>query len=300
MTDDICVVIPTLDEEATIGDVVGGFRSEGLENILVIDGGSDDDTRQVATDAGATVRTQSGSGKGQAVREALNTISADYILLVDGDGTYRAADAEKLLDPLLTGNADHVIGNRFADMHPDAMSRLNRTGNKLINWSFQLIHGANFRDVLSGYRAFSGDSIEKMDLSSDGFGIETEMAVECAKRNIDTAVVQISYDPRPAGSKTNLRPFRDGLVIILTLYRLARMNNPLFYFGSVGVTSIIGGGLLAGYVGFRWFARGISHEVLAVVAAFAILLGVQLIMFGLLSDLIVSLHREQMQQLNDD
>lgn len=297
---DVCVLIPTLEEAETIGAVVDDFRSAGFETILVIDGGSTDGTQEEAASAGAEVMEQSGSGKGQAVREAVAAIELPFVLLVDGDGTYRAEDAHRMLEPLLDGETEHVIGDRFADMHPDAMTRLNRTGNRLINWSFQLIHGAHYQDILSGYRAFTTDSFERMNLTARGFGIETEMAVECVKQNIKTAVVPITYQSRPAGSETNLRPFWDGFVIVLTLYRLARMNNPLFYFGSVGVTSILAGGLLGAYVGFRWFLRGVSHEVLAVVAAFAILLGVQLIMFGLLSDLIVSLHREQMRRLDEE
>jgi dolichol-phosphate mannosyltransferase len=137
-----------------------------------------------------------------------------------------------------------------------------------------------------------------MTLSAEGFGIETEMAVECAKHDIRTAVVPISYLPRPSGSNTNLDPVRDGGIIVLELYRRAKTNNPLFYFGSVGLLSTATGLGIALWVGFEWFVRGISHEVMAVVAASAVLFGVQLLMFGVLSDLIFSLHREQLSRLD--
>jgi dolichol-phosphate mannosyltransferase len=123
------------------------------------------------------------------------------------------------------------------------------------------------------------------------------MSVECVKHDVDTSVVPITYEPRPDGSDPNLRPFRDGAVIVLTLYRLARTNNPLFYFGSVGVLSTIAGVLLGAFVAYDWLVRTVSHEVLAVVSAFSILFGVQLLMFGVLSDLIVTLHRQQMRLL---
>ncbi|MFD1633793.1 S-layer glycoprotein N-glycosyltransferase AglJ [Haloplanus ruber] len=295
--DDVTVLVPTLNEAATIGDVVTDFRAAGFDDVLVVDGGSTDDTREVAREAGARVVTQSGSGKGQAVREAVaKHVDAPNVLMLDGDGTYRAEDADAMLDPLRSGAADHVIGNRFADMRSGAMTALNRLGNRLINGAFGVIHGESFGDILSGYRAFTRASFERMHLTADGFGIETEMAVECAKREIPTTVVPITYLPRPSGSNTNLHPVRDGGIIILELYRRAKTNNPLFYFGSIGAASTIVGGMVAAYVGVEWVTRQVSHEVLAVVAAFAILVGVQLLMFGVLADLILSLHRERLRE----
>lgn len=297
---EVCVLLPTLDEGETVADVVTGFREAGYENVLVIDGGSADETVDRATDAGARVETQTGSGKGQAVTEAIERyVDAEYILMADADATYRPEEADQLLEPLLEGNAEHVIGNRFANMAEGAMSGLNRVGNHLINRAFSFIHGRDLKDILSGYRAFTRESFEGINPGTRGFGIETELSVEAVRQGQAIAVVPIHYDPRPAGSSTNLRPFRDGATIVLTLYRLARTNNPLFYFGSLGVSSTIVGVVFGAFVGYRWFFHSVAHEVLALVAAFGILFGVQLLMFGLLSDLIVKLHREQMQRLDD-
>lgn len=297
MGEDVCILIPTLDEAETIGEVVDGFREQGFADVLVVDGGSRDDTRQIAERHGARVVQQSGSGKGQAVQEALEMVDTEYVVLADGDGTYAPGDAPNLLEPLRAGRAAHVIGNRFADMREGSMTRFNRFGNRLINRAFRYIHGRDFEDILSGYRAFTLESTERFHLRSSGFGIETELAVECAKYDIPTTVVPITYRPRPENSDTNLHPLRDGAVIIVTLYRLAKTNNPLFYFGSLGVLSLLFGGGLATYVGIEWFRYSVSHEVLAVVAGVAILFGVQLVMFGVLSDMILALHREQLRRL---
>ncbi len=294
--DEVCVLIPTLNEAATIGEVIDGFRDQGYTNVLVVDGDSDDDTREIARDRGARVLTQSGSGKGQAVREALEYVDVPYVLMVDGDGTYDPADAETMLEPLARGY-EHVIGNRFADMDDDAMRALNGFGNRIINGAFRFIHGAGYDDILSGYRAFTTDSFRRLSLESEGFTIETELAVECVKHGVDTTVVPISYRARPDDSETNLHPLWDGGTIILTLYSLAKTNNPLFYFGSFGVGGILSGGAIALYVLYRYLQYGISHDVLALVAAAGILLGVQLLMFGVLSDMIVTLHREQRRRL---
>ncbi|MGB9986023.1 S-layer glycoprotein N-glycosyltransferase AglJ [Salarchaeum japonicum] len=297
MYGDVCVLIPTLNEAETIGSVIDGLREEGLENVLVADGHSTDETREIAREHGARVFEQSGSGKGQAVREAVRRIDAAYVLMLDGDGTYRTEDAPNVLGPVVSGDAEHVVGDRFANMESGAMTRLNRIGNTLINGAFARIHGHDYEDILSGYRAFTRDSFEKMSLTADGFGIETEMAVECARHNQTVRVVDITYKPRPEDSETNLNPFTDGARIIYTLYRLAKTNNPLFYFGSVGGGALLVSLLLGIYVAYEWFAKGVSHNVMAVAAGVALLFGVQLIMFGVLSDLFVTLHREQLRRI---
>jgi len=212
--------------------------------------------------------------------------------------TYRAEDAERMLEPLLVGDFEHVVGNRFADMEPGAMTKLNRIGNRLINRGFQFIHGDDYRDILSGYRAFRTDSFEQLTLSADGFGIETEMAVECAKNGIKTEVVPITYRERPDGSSTNLHPIKDGGIIFIELYRKAKTSNPLFYFGSVGLLSTVAGLAMAAFVIFRWVSANVGHEIIAVGATAAILFGVQLLMFGVLADLILSLHNEQLTRID--
>jgi len=295
--DDVCVLLPAMDEAETVARVVGDFGETGFEDVLVVDGGSTDGTRAAAREAGARVVEQSGRGKGQAVREAVRDhVDAPYVLMADADATYDAADAEAMLDPLFAGDADHVIGDRFADMRPGAMTRLNRVGNRLINLAFRAIHREDYRDILSGYRAFTRESFRRLRLTADGFGIETEMAVECAKKRVSVSVVPITYRERPGGSTTNLRPFRDGGVILLELYRKAKTNNPLFYFGSAGAASTALGAAMAAFVLYRWVSAGVGHEIVAVAAVGATVLGIQLLMFGVLADMIHSLHREQVDR----
>lgn len=298
---DVCILIPTLNEEATIGSVVKGVKEEGFENVVVIDGGSTDNTRDVASAAGARVVEQTGTGKGQAIAEAVvEHTESEIFVMLDGDGTYEPEQVTNIYEPLSSGNAEHVIGDRFADMDSDAMKRLNRVGNGLINRLFSLLYGKNYRDILSGYRGFTRDAWDDMtmNIGSDGFGIETEMAVESVRQGVDTEVVGVSYSARPDGSETNLSPVKDGAVIFRTLYRLTRFSHPLLYFSIFALLSITSGIGIATYVLAEWVTKRVSHEVLALLAGLLFLFGVQILIFGILGDLIVKLHREQRTRLN--
>jgi glycosyltransferase (TIGR04182 family) len=296
--DAVCVLLPAYNESETVGEVVAGFREEGFHDILVIDGGSEDDTREIARREGARVEIQSGRGKGQAIREGVRKyIDAPYVLLADADCTYQPEDARAMLQPLFDGEAEHVIGDRYGDIHDDAMTRFNDVGNTIFNWLFRTIHGEDFEDILSGYRAFTRASFDRLQLRADGFGIETEMCVEVARHNIPVAVVPITYLPRPDGSSTNLHPVKDGWIILVALYRRAKTSNPLFYFGSVGLTSGVLGVLVELYVAYDWFVNRISHEVLAFAGGTLIILGIQFVIFGMLSDLVVTLHNELLDRV---
>ncbi len=294
---DVCVLIPTLNEEESIEPVVKDFVDLGFESILVIDGHSSDQTVEKAKKAGARVILQSGIGKGQAMMEAFDIIEEDYIVLIDGDGTYLPSEAQKLLDPVLKGRADHVVGNRFGYLKGGALKRLNLVGNKLINRFFVLIYRVSLSDILSGYRAFTRDSVKLLDLSTAGFEIESEMTIESVKKGLKIIEVPITYQPRAKGARTKLNPLKDGFKIVMTIFRMAKTENPMFFFGLIG--SIFGmAGFLAGiYVVVQWLNGRIEHIPLTILTAILIIVGFQLFLIGILGDVMASLHREMMREL---
>jgi dolichol-phosphate mannosyltransferase len=289
MSETICVLVPTLNEEESIGDVVERFRNLGLSNILVIDGHSTDRTREIAEKKGARVVVQKGKGKGNAIKQAFEMIDADVILMIDGDGTYLPEEYEKLVRPILDDEADHVIGNRFASPDKGAFSHLNLIGNRLLNFGFRLAFGEKIMDVLSGYRAFSKELIKEMELHRTGFEIEAELTAETLRRGFRIKEVPITYQARKG--ETKLRPLRDGMKIGLAMYDLVKMHNPMFYFGVMGLFLLLIGIISGVYVVIEWF-KGISHFLLAILTALLIISGFQLLMFGVIGDLIVSIHRD--------
>ena len=289
---DVCILIPTLNEEETIGEVISSFKRQGFDNILIIDGDSTDSTREIAKRAGARVVIQQGKGKGAAVRQAFELIDSDIIVMIDGDGTYLPSEVQRLIEPIEKGEAEHVIGNRFA--YGGAFAVLHRLGNWFLNKIFSIGYGLELQDILSGYRAFTKEAVKKMTLRKEGFEIEAEMTVESVKRGIKLKEVPISYRKRRGKSKLNF--FRDGMRITYTLYVLARTHNPAFYFGIIGSTFILIGVITGIYVVYEWF-NGITRVPLTVFTSLMIISGVQFLIFGLLGDLLVTLQREMLEAL---
>lgn len=292
--DAVTVLVPTLDEAPTIQGLVRDFSALGYTRVLVVDGGSTDGTAALAAEAGAEILVQGGRGKGNAVIEAFRAVETPYVLMIDGDGTYAAADADRVLAPL-AGGFDQVIGDRLGAARRGAISPLNRAGNYLLNRLFRLAHGRYLADILSGYRAFTKASIDQMTLAEQGFGIETELAIEAVRNGQRIGVVPVSYDRR-AGTATKLNPLRDGYRIAVTIYRLARMNNPLFYFGLIGVTLALAGVLVGAFVFYEWLA-GVERLPLTILTVLLIVAGIQIFVFGLIGDLVLSFHRETMAEI---
>ncbi|NTV27400.1 MAG: S-layer glycoprotein N-glycosyltransferase AglJ [Methanothrix sp.] len=295
---DVCILIPTLNEEESIESVVKEFRALSFENILVVDGHSTDATFARAKKAGARVIQQSGKGKGQALKEVFEMIDEKYILLIDGDGTYLPSEAIRLLEPVLNGKADHVVGNRLVNIKGGSLNRLNMFGNRIINRFFVLIYRIHLNDILSGYRAFTSEGIRSLDLSMPGFEIESEITIQSVKKGLRIFEVPITYMPRPAGTKTKLHPFRDGMKIVLTIFRMAKTENPMFFFGLIGSFFGAAGFLIGLYVVRDWFVCRMDHIPLTILTALLIIVGIQLFLIGLLGDVMASMHQEMMREIN--
>ncbi|CAD6491009.1 MAG: Glycosyltransferase AglJ [Candidatus Argoarchaeum ethanivorans] len=287
--DDVCIFIPTLNEAKNIKKLITQFKEQGYSNILVVDGHSSDKTPEIAKDAGATLITQQGKGKGQAIKQAFKYIRTPYTIMIDGDATYKPEEVSTLLKPLQEG-IDHVMGNRFANYKEGAFTRLNMVGNKIMNKMFGFAYGVWFNDILTGYRGFNNKAIKTFELNETGFEIETEMTIETIKKHLTVTEVPITY-LRRRGDPTKLHPFEDGIRIMSTIFKLTKLHNPLFYFGIIGILMTVTGVTVGIYIVLEWL-KGIDHIPLTILATLLIMGGIQIFMFGLLGDLVVTLHRE--------
>jgi dolichol-phosphate mannosyltransferase len=212
----VAVVIPTLNEERSIGTViddvpVADLLQDGLETAVhVIDGRSVDHTRDIAVQKGAQVITEQRRGKGAAVQTAFRAVDADYVIVVDGDNTYPISVATEMLRLLQTN--DVVIGSRLKGcIEPGAMTRLNVLGNTLLTLLARTLFKVNVTDVCTGLWGYRGDAIRRLELAAQGFEIEADMFAECARERLRMAEIPIHY--RARADQAKLSALGDGLRI---------------------------------------------------------------------------------------
>jgi glycosyltransferase involved in cell wall biosynthesis len=231
----IAVLVPCFNEEAAIATVIADFR-EALPSaeIFVYDNNSSDRTVAVAREAGAVVRCERRQGKGNVVRRMFADVDADIYVLVDGDATYDAASAPRLIDALLAEPLDMVVGLRV-DQAVAAWRPGHRTGNRILTGFISSVFGEAFKDILSGYRIFSRRFVKSFPVLSDGFEIETELTVHALELGLPVAEIDTPYYARPEGSVSKLNTYRDGLRIFGTILKLYRSEKPLRFFTAIGI-----------------------------------------------------------------
>ncbi|MBE19803.1 MAG: glycosyl transferase [Gammaproteobacteria bacterium] len=233
---EIAILIPCLNEQMTIAEVVRGFSASIPEaSLYVYDNDSTDSTVDVARDAGAIVRIESNRGKGNVVRRMFAEVDADVYVLVDGDGTYDSSVAKNLVNLLQDQNLDMVVASRA-----NSGSRAGHTyGNRVFNWLYRWMFGSGFTDIFSGYRVFNRGFVKSFPVTSNGFEIETEMSVHASQLRLSTLEVETTYGARPEGSKSKLRTFYDGWEILKAMIILLKDNRPFFLFGVLSCISTI-------------------------------------------------------------
>ncbi|HRF44095.1 MAG TPA: glycosyltransferase [Candidatus Competibacteraceae bacterium] len=229
-TPQIAVLIPCYNEAAAITMVVRNFQAALPDaRIYVYDNNSVDQTVDRARAAGAIVRRERQQGKGHVVRRMFGDVEADVYVLVDGDGTYDAASAPRLVQHLLNEQLDMVNAARV-EIEKVAYRPGHRFGNVLLTRMVGLIFGDQIKDMLSGYRVFSRRFVKSFPALSTGFEIETELTVHALELHMPIAEMQTSYRARPAGSLSKLHTFRDGFRILATIALLVRDERPLPFF----------------------------------------------------------------------
>src|SRR6195256_5162410 len=231
----IAVLVPCFNEEAAVATVVADFRKAlPSAEIFVYDNNSKDRTIAVAREAGAGVRSERHQGKGHVVRRMFADVDADIYVLVDGDATYDAASAPRMIDALLSNHLDMVVGLRV-DQVQAAYRPGHRTGNWMLTSFLSVIFGQAFKDILSGYRVFSRRFVKSFPVLSDGFEIETELSVHALELALPVAELETPYYARPEGSFSKLNTWRDGFRILGTILKLYRSEKPLRFFTAIGL-----------------------------------------------------------------
>ena len=241
----IAVLLPCYNEEAAIRATVEGFRRALPDAIVyVYDNNSGDRTIELATAAGAIVRTEPQQGKGRVVRRMFADIEADVYVMADGDLTYDPETAPEMVRMVLAEQLDMVVGTRRHE-EVDAYRGGHVLGNKIFTRLLSGLFGRTFTDIFSGYRVFSRRFVKSFPVLSQGFEIETEMSVHALELSMPVGEIETRYASRPEGSHSKLSTFGDGWRILKTIVMLYRIERPVLFFGGIGSLLLLAAVLLA-------------------------------------------------------
>ena len=274
----VSIVIPALDEEAGIGEVVARLRAAAAwREVLVIDDGSTDSTGQRAVAAGARViRHPYSKGNGAAVKTGIRNASGTYLLIVDADGQHRPDDAQRLVERL--GEYDLVVGARSAATQATAVRR---RGNAALNWLASYLTGQPIPDLTSGFRGARLDCLrEFIHLLPNHFSTPTTTTLAFIRAGYNVTFVPIEARQRQGRSKIRLA--RDGATFFLILLKVITIFSPLRVFVPISLLSFAVG-LVYGLVNFLVSGRIPNGAVVLLMGAVIVFVA------GLISEQIASL-----------
>lgn len=293
--DKIAVLIPCYNESQTIAKVVKDYREVLPEAaIYVYDNNSSDHTDEAAREAGAIVRYEYRQGKGNVIRSMFRDIDAECYLMIDGDDTYPAENARSMVDEILSGRADMVIGDRLSSTYFTENKRpFHNTGNRLVRGLINTIFNSNIKDIMTGYRAFNYEFVKSFPILSKGFEIETEMSIHALDKNFKLLEVPVTYRDRPAGSVSKLNTYKDGFRVLKTIARLFRDYKPFAFFGWLGLLCFLAATVLFAPVFIGYLETGLVPKFPTLIACS----GIYVISFllwasGVILEVIAKKHRQ--------
>lgn len=238
----ISIAIPTKNEEATLEPVLTG-SIKYADEILIIDGHSTDKTRDIAGQMGIPVYLDRGKGKGDAMKMALELFTGDILVYIDADGSHLPDDIPSLTAPLIEQKADMVIGSRFKGGSDELVGNINQlfriTGSNIITTFINYRWSIHLSDTQNGFRALTREAAKSLDLSVDGFPIETEMDIQLLQRGFRIGEVP-AHEYKRKGGESKIKLWKIWhqypLLLIKTYFapkylpgaldRLARMPQP--------------------------------------------------------------------------
>ena len=218
---DIAVLIPCYNEEKTIAATVEDFHKYlPSAKIYVYDNNSTDRSMEIVSEYDYCVcGSCSVQGKGAVVRKMFKEIDADVYVMADGDTTYPAEYAKRLVYKVTHKNCDMVLGDRLSsNYYSDNDRQFHGFGNWLVKFLVNLFYHSDIPDIMTGYRAFSKQFVKSVEITNDGFQVETEMTIYALKHHYKIGSVPIKYGTRPDGSSSKLHTVSDGFKVLSFIF----------------------------------------------------------------------------------
>ena len=218
----LSIIIPVFNEEVTIGNIIDRVRvaakRTGIDaEIIVVDDHSHDRSLAIAKRHRIKLLSlKQHMGKGTALRAGFAKAKGDIIITIDSDGSHLPEELAEVLEPVLQGRADMVVGSRYLNHKKVDARRLNAFGVKLFNRCIMLLTGVAITDSQSGYRAIRREALKNQRLRSFTYEIESEMLVKTAKKRFRVVEVPISFEQRTYG-RSGVDPLVDGFKILVSI-----------------------------------------------------------------------------------
>ncbi|WP_409338668.1 glycosyltransferase family 2 protein [Halalkalicoccus ordinarius] len=281
ITPQLSIVMPTLNEEEGISKCIDRIRTSierlGLPAEIIVSDSSTDRTSEIAEEMGAIVVTPDQPGYGYAYRYAFERTRGEYIVIGDADTTYDFEDIPRLFEKLEEEDADLVMGSRLGgEIKPGAMPPLHQyLGNPLLTKFLNVFYDAGVSDAHSGFRIIRRDSLEALNLKTDGMEFASEMIMEAGAKDMKIVEVPITYHEREG--EANLESFKDGWRHV----RFMLVNAPGYLFSVPGLVLSVCGLMIMGITTIGVSISGITPGVHSMIAGSLLtIVGYQVITLG--------------------
>jgi glycosyltransferase involved in cell wall biosynthesis len=224
-------------------------------------------------------------GKGFAVQTMFSRIEADVYVMVDGDDTYDLRRLPDMIASIKNDQADMVVGSRLSNSTDKAFRPLHRFGNRLVAWLINRFFDGNLTDIMSGFRVMSRELVKSISITAAGFEVETELTIKALKLHAVIDEMTICYRARPKGSFSKLSTFRDGILVIRTIFMICKDYKPFLFFTGISLSLLILS-LASGSVVISEFleTRYIRHVPLAILASGLMVLSMIFFITGVILD----------------
>jgi len=299
----LVVMIPCLNEEATLPSVLSSIPAHipGIHSItlLVIDDGSTDKTTEIAHSYGAgVIRHTSTKGLAYSFAEGLEhavKIGADIIVNTDGDNQYPQAQIAALVKPIIEGKADMVIGDRQTDKIAH-FSPFKKKLQKLGSFFIRELTNTEVKDAVSGFRAFSRAAAQQIHVFTD-YTYTLETIIAAGKKKLKIVSVPVTTNCKTRESRLMKSMFSYLKISITTIIRVFAIYEPLKTFGSFGTALVIPGAFfILRFIYYFIDGNGNGHTQSLIVGTLLVMVGFQVVLFGIIADLI-GFNRKLLEQI---
>ncbi len=290
----VVIGLPAYNEEKNIGKIISELQELDY-SVIVCNDGSSDQTGKIAEKIGAIVinhHKNMGYGAGiKSLFEKAKEMNYDILITFDADGQHNISDIKDILKPLISNNADIVIGSRFLGEGEDKIPKYRKFGIKAITKISSLSQNLNIKDTQSGFRGYNKKALDEINPTENGMGISTEILMKASKK--DLKVIEIPIIINYEGNTSTHNPASHGISVILSTMKFTALDHPLKFYGIPGLVFLIIGLFFIVWTLHEFSIHRTIITNLALIAAGSTILGTIFLLTSIILYSMVSLIREQ-------